>query len=53
MQLTVEQHTPVDTPLAYTLMARWFGLFEVVAVHGALITLDLPETFRKARHIGG
>ena len=52
MQLTVEPHTPVDIPLAYSLTARWFGLFEVVAVHGAQITLDLPETFRKAGHIG-
>ena len=40
------QHTPVDIP--YKLTSRWFGPFEVVAVHGAQITLDLPETFGKA-----
>jgi uncharacterized protein (DUF2249 family) len=40
------KHTPVDIP--YKLTSRWFGPFEVVAVQGAHVTLDLPETFGKA-----
>jgi len=40
------KHTPVDIP--YDLTSRWFGPFEVMAVQGAQVTLDLPETFGKA-----
>jgi len=41
------KHTPVDIP--YKLTSRWFGPFEVMAVQGAQVTLDLPQTFSKAR----
>jgi len=40
------KHTPVDIP--YKLTSRRFGPFEVLAVQGAQVTLDLPETFGKA-----
>ena len=39
------KHTPIDIP--YKLSARWFGPFEVLSVEGAVVTLDLPETFGK------
>jgi len=38
--------SPAD--ILYILTSRWFGPFEVVAVQGAQVTLDLPEAFGKA-----
>ena len=40
------KHTPIDIP--YKLTVRWFGPFEVLSSDGAVVTLDLPETFGKA-----
>jgi len=40
------KYTLVDIPYKFT--SRWFGSFEVVAVQGAQVKLDLPETFGKA-----
>jgi len=40
------KHTPENIP--YKLTSGWFGPLEVVAMQGAQMTVDLPETFGKA-----